>query len=110
MGMIKYSIWIEGDNYKGAKKSLCIYHDADEKRTTPLMQFVLHDNDGVIALSNGALLEYHLKKESFGILIAPNARTHIYRDGDAYAIMCEDKLEWVVAVKDDEAYVWLKRD
>lgn len=108
--MIKYSIWIEKESSAKTRKSLCIYHDADEKRTTPVMQFSLHDNDGVIALSNGVLLEYHLMNESFGIMIAPNARTHIYRDGEAYAIMCEDKLEWIVAVKDDEAYVWLKRD
>jgi len=112
--MQKYSIWVEHEThlpFEQEKVSLVIYREDEERnRSKPVMTFDVHDADGVLALSNGALVEYHLVTESFGIMFSPNGNTHIYRDGDVYAIITEDELEWVVGVPDNESYVWMKRD
>lgn len=105
--MQKYSIWIEESR---GTDELVLYHDGDEKRNVPLITFNVGKNRGAIALSNGTLLEYDTKKGTFGIILTKNCNTHIYRDGEIWALFTEDELEWALITPDESAYVWLKRD
>ncbi len=105
--MQKYSIWME-DFRNGL--SIVIYHDADVTREQPLITMSVGDSTGIIALSNGTLLEYDMINEKFGIVVTRNNNTHIYRDGDIYALITEDELEWALMTPDKSAYVWVKRD
>lgn len=105
--MQKYSIWIE--NFMN-DKVIAIYHDEDETRNQPLITMCVGYTCGVIALSNGTLIEYDIMKESFGIVSTYNNKTHVYRDGDVWALFTEDELDWALMTPDNSAYVWVKRD
>jgi hypothetical protein len=107
--MNKYSIWIETTTGRSNEKVIVIYKE-NNPSPKALMQLSVGRENGTLALSNGALIEYDMLDETFGIIICRNSNTHIYRDGETYAIKTEDKLEWVMSAPDVNTCVWVKRD
>lgn len=106
--MYKYSIWITTSFLEG-KKDIDIWSESEDKNK-PIMTFSIDHDKGVLTMSNGVIAEYNMKNESIGIMTAPNANTHIYRDGDCYSLQTEDELDWITCSAEDACWTWFKRD
>lgn len=106
--MYKYSIWISTSFIEG-KKDIDIWSEAEDTEK-PIMTFSIDHDRGILTMSNGVIAEYDMKNETFGIMSAPNANTHVYRDGDCYSLQTDEEIDWITCAADDSVYTWIKRD